>query len=180
MLFLSTITPSLELVPLGNYLGFLALAAYIATLTPTIVRIVFPTVKTHDIVRWLIQQRRAIGIFAFILAVGHAYFVIRKRNFDFFDINTYKVSSEGLSTLIIFTILTVTSNDWSVKRLKKNWKRIHELTYVAMFLLTWHVINKMSGQWTFVTPLAALSIIVVTLLFLIRKGAEVKKKIDKA
>lgn len=165
-----------ESVPLGNHLGFLALAAYIATLAPTIVRVVFPTYKTHSAVRWLLKQRRAIGILAFVLAVGHTYFVIRKRNFDFFDLNTYRASAEGLSTLIIFTLLTITSNDWSIKRLKKNWKRLHALTYAAMFLLTWHVINKMAGQWTIVTPIAAIGIIGTTVLFLVRKGSEFQRE----
>ncbi|MBT9314651.1 ferric reductase-like transmembrane domain-containing protein [Leptothoe spongobia TAU-MAC 1115] len=170
----------LESVPLGNHLGLLALVAYIATLVPTIIRIVFPSFKAHDVVRWLLKQRRAIGILAFVLAMGHAYFVIRKRNFDFFDFNTYRASSEGLATLIIFTILTITSNDWSIKRLKRNWKRLHTLTYAAMFLLTWHILNKMSGQWTLVTPIAAIGIISITSLFLMRKGAEFQKALAKS
>lgn len=170
----------LESAPLGNYLGLLALVTYVATLFPTIIRIVFPSFKSNDVVRWLLKQRRGIGILAFVLAVGHTYFVIRKRNFDFFDINTYKASVEGLSTLIIFTVLTITSNDWSIKRLKKNWKRLHTLTYAAMFLLTWHVINKMAGQWTWVTPIAAVSIIAITLLFFARKGAEFSKSLAKS
>ncbi|ESA37088.1 ferric reductase domain protein transmembrane component domain protein [Leptolyngbya sp. Heron Island J] len=169
----------LESVPLGNHLGFLALAAYVATLTPTIMRIVFPSIKSHGVVRWLLKERRAVGILAFALAVGHTYFVIRKRNFDFFDFNTYRASAEGLSTLIIFAILTATSNDWSIKRLKKNWKRLHMLTYAAMFLLTWHVINKMAGQWTLVTPIATVSITVITVLFLVRKGTEFQKEISR-
>ena len=169
-----------ESVPLGNHLGLLALVAYVATLAPTIVRVVFPTVKAHEVVRWLLKQRRAVGILAFVLAVGHAYFVIRKRNFDFFDLNTYRASAEGLSTLIIFTLLTVTSNDWSMKRLKRNWKRLHTLTYGAMFLLTWHIINKMAGQWTWVTPIAAVSIVAITVLFLVRKWAEFQKALVKS
>ena len=170
----------LESAPLGNYLGLLALVAYIATLLPTIVRIVFPAFKAHDAVRWLLKQRRAVGILAFVLAVGHAYFVIRKRNFDFFDLNTYRASAEGLSTLIIFTLLTATSNNWSMKRLKRNWKRLHTLTYGAMFLLTWHILNKMAGQWTLVTPIAAVGIIAITSLFLMRKGAEFQQALAKA
>ncbi len=171
---------SLESAPLGNYLGLLALVAYIATLVPTIIRIVFPTFKSHVVIRWLLKQRRATGILAFVLAVGHAYFVIRKRNFDFFDVNTYRASAEGLSTLLIFAVLTATSNDWSVKWLRRNWKRLHTLTYGAMFLLTWHVINKMAGQWTLVTPIAAVGIIAITALFFMRKGAEFQQTLAKA
>lgn len=166
---------TIESAPIGNNLGFLALAAYVATLVPTTVRLVLPKFKSHDAVRWLLKQRRAIGILAFVLAVGHTYFVVRKRNFDFFDLHTYQASAEGASTLIIFTLLAITSNDWSIKRLKKNWKRLHTLTYMAMFLLTWHVINKMAGQWTIVTPIAAISIIVITILFCIRRITELQK-----
>lgn len=165
----------LDFAPLGNNLGFLALAAYIATLVPTTVRIVLPQFKSHNAVRWLLKQRRAIGILAFVLAVGHTYFVVRKRNFDFFDLHTYQASAEGASTLIIFTLLSITSNDWSIKRLKKNWKRLHTLTYMAMFLLTWHVLNKMAGQWTMITPIAATSILTITVLFCIRQLTEFRK-----
>lgn len=167
---------ALDPAPVGNYLGLLALAAYVATLVPTTTRIVFPSIKSHPAVRWLLKQRRAVGIVAFFLAVGHAYLVIRKRNVDFFHAETYLVSAEGLSTLVIFTLLTVTSNDWSVRRLRYNWKRIHTLTYAAMFLLVWHVINKMAGQWTWITPLAALSICGIMVLFLIRRGLEYRQK----
>lgn len=169
-----------ESVPFGNHLGLLALVAYVATLIPTTTRIVLPTFKSNNVVRWLLKQRRAVGILAFVLAIGHAYFVIRKRNFDFFDLNTYRASAEGLSTLIIFTILTATSNNWSMKRLKRNWKRLHTLTYGAMFLLTWHIINKMAGQWTWVTPIAAISIIAITVLFLVRKGTEFQNTLLKS
>ncbi|MDY7052334.1 MAG: iron reductase, partial [Limnospira fusiformis LS22] len=73
---------------------------------------------------------------------------------------------------IIFTLLAITSNDWSVKRLKKNWKRLHELTYLAMFMLTWHVFDKMAGQWTYLTPFGAIMITGITLLFLVRRWKE--------
>lgn len=173
----------MEILPgiagLDNHFGLMALVAYIATLLPTTCRVVFPSFKTNRIPRFLLKNRRTIGILAFFLALVHAYFVIRKRNFDFFSWDTYIASFEGTATFIIFTLLAITSNDWSVKRLKRNWKRLHNLTYLAMFLLMWHVANKMSGQWTVVTPFAAVGITTITILFGIRRWIEVQNEFRK-
>ena len=166
--------------PMGNHLGLLALVAYIATLLPTTLRKVFPPLRTNWLPTTLLKERRWVGVLAFVLAFGHAYFIIRKRNFDFFDVKTYIASFEGTTTFIIFTLLTITSNDWSVKRLKKDWKRLHNLTYLAMFLLTWHVLSKMAGQWTWLTPAGAIGIVVITILFLLRKWLELRKQQEQA
>lgn len=166
----------LDIPPFGNQLGLFALAAYITTLLPSIFRVVFPAIKKTKLPKLLLKYRRVIGILAFIFALGHAYLVIRKRNFDFFDPETYIVSFEGTTTLIVFTLLAITSNDWSIKRLKRNWKRLHTLTYLAMFLLTWHVLSKMSGQWTWITPWAAIAILTTVVLFAVRKWTEIRLK----
>ncbi|MGF1537901.1 MAG: ferric reductase-like transmembrane domain-containing protein [Elainellaceae cyanobacterium] len=165
-----TVLPALP--PLANHLGFLALTAYAATLWPTIIRVVFPAAKTQKFPKFLRKRRRAIGIISFILALGHIYFVIRKRNFDFFDFKTYLISFEGTATFIILTLLTITSNNWSIKHLKQNWKRLHTLTYWAMFLLVWHILSKMQGQWTAITPLGKLVIITTAVFFGVRKWNE--------
>jgi sulfoxide reductase heme-binding subunit YedZ len=52
--------------------------------------------------------------------------------------------------------LAFTSSDEAVKRLKSNWKKIHQLTYVAIFVLPWHILDKMSGHWSHITPMAIL------------------------
>lgn len=158
--------------PLANVLGFLALGGYIMTLLPTILRTVFPDTKKTWIFKWLIKYRRPIGVAAFVFAFGHGSLLIVKRNFDFFDLRTYWVYIQGVITFVIFTLLAITSNDWSVKAMKKNWKRLHSLTYLAMFLLVWHVADKMSGHWTWLTPLGIIGIIAITILFLVRRWKE--------
>lgn len=164
---------------LGNLLGFLALATYVGTLLPTTLRIVAPTLKTSYGVRFLLINRRPLGIVSFLFAVGHAYCVIRKRNFDFGALDTYIASAEGTAMLIIFTLLAVTSNDWSVKRLKRHWKQLHTLTYLAMFLLIWHLTSKMTGQWTWITPFSLGAMVTISLLFLVRKGREAQPKLNQ-
>jgi sulfoxide reductase heme-binding subunit YedZ len=158
--------------PLPNILGLLALASYIVTLLPTILRIFFPKTKETGVPQWLLKRRRLIGIIALFLAVAHGFLLIKKRQIDFLDPKTFWIYLQGISTFIIFTILAINSNDWSVKKLKKNWKQLHKLTYLAMFLLTWHVWDKMAEHWTYLTPIGIVSITGITVLFLIRLAIE--------
>jgi methionine sulfoxide reductase heme-binding subunit len=162
----------IDLFPLSNGLGFLALSGYILTLLPTNLRIIFPQTKQASMPKWLLKNRRLIGILSFLLALGHGYLLVKKRDFDFFDPSTFVVYIQGVSTFIIFALLAITSNDWSVKRLKKNWKRLHSLTYLAMFLLTWHVWDKMADHWSYLTPLGLVTIVVFNLLYLHRRQIE--------
>jgi methionine sulfoxide reductase heme-binding subunit len=158
--------------PLSNGLGFLALGGYILTLLPTNLRIVCPQTKQTSMPKWLLKNRRLIGVLSFLLALGHGYLLVEKRDFDFFDLSTYWVYIQGVSTFIIFTLLAITSNDWSVKRLKKNWKRLHNLTYLAMFLLTWHVWDKMADHWSYLTPLGLVTVVAINLLYIQRRWIE--------
>ncbi|WP_019509574.1 ferric reductase-like transmembrane domain-containing protein [Pleurocapsa sp. PCC 7319] len=164
----------MDTAPLANFLGFLALSSYIATLLPSMLRIVFPQIKRSDVVKLLLKYRRQIGLLAFALAFFHGYLLVLKRNFDFFDLQTYWIYIQGVATFIVFTLLAITSNNWSIKKLKRNWKKLHSLTYLAMFLLTWHVWDKMSSHWSFLTPIGLLQLIIIIALFLQRKRVEQK------
>ncbi|MBW4629336.1 MAG: ferric reductase-like transmembrane domain-containing protein [Brasilonema octagenarum HA4186-MV1] len=162
-----------------HILGFLALFSYIVTLLPTILRIVFPQTKETGIPQLLLKKRRLIGILAFFFAFCHGFLLVKQRKIDFLDLETSWIYIQGIGTFIIFTLLAITSNDWSVKRLKKNWKKLHQLTYLAMFLLIWHVLDKMSGHWTYLTPFAIVGLSGITVFFFMRFRIEKGKKQQK-
>lgn len=162
----------LDTVPLANLFGLIALMLYILTLAPSIIRIVFPKTKQQKNLQWLFKNRRLIGISSFVFTFFHAYVLIKKRDLDFQDLKTGWVYLQGISTFIIFALLTVTSNDWSMKYLKKNWKKLHQLTYIAMFILLWHIWDKMSGHWSYVTPLSLTAMTTIIILFGIRRWRE--------
>ncbi|KST65163.1 ferric reductase-like transmembrane domain-containing protein [Mastigocoleus testarum] len=164
---------------LANTLGFLALFTYITTLLPTILKIIFPRIQKIEIHQFLCKYRRFIGILTFFFALGHGFLMIQKRNFDVFDTKTYWIYLQGIVTLIIFTLLAITSNNWSVRRLKKNWKKLHRLTYLAIFILIWHILDKMSGKWTYLTPIGIVAIAGTIFLFFIRIWIEYKNKQKK-
>lgn len=166
---------SLDPVPLSNLLGFASLILYCLTLLPTLIRVIFPRINSLvRISRWLLSQRRTVGIGAFLFALGHGILLVNKRYIDFTDIVTSWIYIQGIFTFLIFALLTVTSNNWSIKSLGKNWKRLHRLTYIAMFLLTWHILDKMMGHWTQVTPAAITIILTIDALFIIRKWIELR------
>jgi sulfoxide reductase heme-binding subunit YedZ len=158
----------MDVPPLANILGFIALLVYLITLLPSILKTVFPFTKESGIPQWLLKHRRLIGISAFLFALFHGFLIVKKRNLDFWDLKTFCVYIQGVSTFIIFTILAATSNNYSIKKLKKNWKKLHSLTYLAMFLLSWHIWDKMLWHWTYVTFLGFSANMIIIILFFLR------------
>ena len=105
------LTMDLDTFSQASLLGFAALTAYILTLLPTNLRIVFPLTKKTGFPQWLLKYRRLIGLLSFFLAVLHGFIFFKQRNFDVFDLKTYFVYFQGVSSFIILTLLAITSNN---------------------------------------------------------------------
>jgi sulfoxide reductase heme-binding subunit YedZ len=161
------------LIPnLPNVLGLGAVIGYILTLTPGLFRVNFPQTKSKKWFIWLTKHRRSIGIISFGFGLAHGIVIGIQRQLDFTKLSTYINYFQGITLLTIFTLLAITSNDWSVRHLKRNWKRLHSLTYLCMFLLVWHVVDKMQPGWTWVTPIALALTLIYIVLFVKRKWIE--------
>ncbi len=85
------------------------------------------------------------------------------------EFHTYIKYIQGFSTLLIFTLLAFTSHDEAVKNLKAKWRKLHQLTYLAIFILPWHILDKMSGHWTYITPVAVSLTLGIVGLFIARQ-----------
>lgn len=144
----------LKIAPLANIIGFVSLIYYSATIYPSIFKIVFPHFHKHTLIKSLSKNRRYFGIAAFCFASHHSILVIFKKKLNLLNFGTCIHTFTGLSILIIFTLLAVTSNDISIKLLKSNWKKLHSLTYLVIFILPLHILLKMYGSWTYITPIA--------------------------
>ncbi|MCE2720090.1 MAG: ferric reductase-like transmembrane domain-containing protein [Dolichospermum sp.] len=161
----------------ANIIGFLSLIYYSLTIIPTMIKTIFPNLyKQQSIWKSLLKNRRYTGVAAFCFACNHGALLIWTRSLNLLDFNTWITYFQGLSSIIIFTILAITSNDESVRKLKVTWKKIHNLTYLCLFILPWHILDKMSGNWTYLTPFAVILSISLCLLFVVRKIIEFKKK----
>ena len=148
---------------LDNALGFVALVGYLLTLIPSLLRKLF-NLKNNLLNNWLLKYRRYIGVASFGFAVNH---VVASINIsDLGDINKCSRYRIGLLLIFILGLLTFTSNNWSVKILKTDWKKLHQLTYLVILLLPLHILDKMSGKFNYFTYIEIIGIAGVAILSL--------------
>jgi methionine sulfoxide reductase heme-binding subunit len=152
----------------SNFLGLLSVMLYIGSLLPGMISSMLPNVRRNPTIVMLLRHRRFLGVSAFLLALNHGVLQFVKQDISLLESSTYIHYFQGLTMITIMTCLALTSSDESVKALKKKWKNIHKLTYFIPFLLPWHIFDKMSGHWSFVTPVAVLLSITTTALFFLR------------
>ncbi len=63
----------------------------------------------------------------------------------------------GFTGLMLLVPLFITSNNYSVRLLKKNWQRIHYLIYVSMWLIAFHV--ALQGNALYALPTFSIAIL---------------------
>jgi sulfoxide reductase heme-binding subunit YedZ len=98
-----------------------------------------------------VKLRRALGLYAFMYAAIHfvLFFVV-----DFglqFDLIVREFVEKrylwvGLPAFIILVALAATSFRWAMKRLGKNWKRLHRLIYLGAILVVLHLAFVIKGD----------------------------------
>jgi sulfoxide reductase heme-binding subunit YedZ len=86
---------------------------------------------------------RMLGLYTFMFAMVHMLIVVGlDYGFDWRflwgDLANKRYIWVGLITLTILTLLAATSFRWWMKRLGKNWKRLHRLVYLAGPLVILH------------------------------------------
>ena len=117
----------------GDWAAWLLLLA----LAATPLRLVF---RKRGWATWLLRRRRDIGVASFVYAAGHTAIYL----FD--KVSLAAVFAEagdaamltGWLALAIFIPLAATSNDKSVRALKRSWKRLHRMVYPAAILTVVH------------------------------------------
>ena len=97
---------------------------------------------------WLIKLRRWLGVTSGITAFFHfAFWLYAYTSGWQFILNSFKdwYVITGLIALLTILLLTVTSNDYSVRKLKKKWKKLHYLTYALPALVVLHALLALKG-----------------------------------
>ena len=90
-----------------------------------------------------LKVRRPLGLYAFLYAAIHfALFIGVDYGFNlgflWADIRNKAYVWVGFTAGLILLVLAVTSFDWWKRQLKKNWKRLHQLVYLASLLVILH------------------------------------------
>jgi len=99
----------------------------------------------NQVVKWrqVLKVRRALGLYAFLFASGHLLILVGvdyQFNFRFLlqDLATKSYIWVGAGAFVILLLLAITSFKWWMKRMRKNWKRLHRLVYLAGPLVILH------------------------------------------
>jgi sulfoxide reductase heme-binding subunit YedZ len=139
--------------------GELSTRLLVFTLIATPLVMLLPKAKFP---KWLMRNRRYLGVAAFAYALLHTIYYLYKVAFE-------EVMSEflqlgiitGWIAFFVFVPLAITSNDYSIRLMKKNWKKLQRWVYLAglMVIFHWRFIH---GHWGGVAfhfvPVAALQL----------------------
>ena len=130
--------------------GLWAAWLLMATLAVTPIRLLM---RKSALAVWLMRRRRDLGVASFAYAAGHTIIYLWKKGALAFDLaeigQSYLIA--GWLALALFVPLAVTSNDVSVRALKRAWKSLHRLVYPAAILTFLHWI------WSAFDPAVALA-----------------------
>jgi sulfoxide reductase heme-binding subunit YedZ len=124
----------------------------------------------------ILRIRRALGLYAFLYAGLHLLtFVGLDFGFDLGlivdEIAQRRFVQVGLLSFLILLPLAVTSTQWWIRRLGKNWKRLHRLVYVAALLALLHLAWVVKGDYR--RPLiygVVLALLLITRIPAVRKA----------
>ena len=92
---------------------------------------------------WLIKLRRMLGLYAFFYACLHFItYIWFDQYFDWMevirDVPKRPFITVGFTAFVLLIPLAVTSNNKMMRRLKKNWVKLHKLVYVIAVLGVLH------------------------------------------
>lgn len=78
-----------------------------------------------------IKLRKSAGLWAFGFACIHVMFYLREGTFNWMTWPLPDFLVLGMVGMTILGVMAATSNNWSMKRLGKAWKRLHRRVYFA-------------------------------------------------
>jgi methionine sulfoxide reductase heme-binding subunit len=133
---------------------------------------------------WQIQLRRLLGLFMFFYACLH---IITYVWLDFaliwdemiIDITKHPRILVGMAAFILTIPLAVTSNSYMIKKLKTNWKKLHQLVYVVAVLVVVHYLLLVKKDLTEPIYYAAVLVLLLGIRVYYKYIASKKKVITK-
>jgi methionine sulfoxide reductase heme-binding subunit len=98
----------------------------------------------------LITFRRMLGLYAFFYGVIHLlHYVVLDLRLDWSilqeDLTTRRFFIAGMAALVLMVPLAITSTKGWIRRLGKNWARLHKLVYLSLIIACVHYIWQWKG-----------------------------------
>jgi sulfoxide reductase heme-binding subunit YedZ len=141
------------------------------TMAITPLRLMFPGARWPN---WLLHQRRYLGVASFAYALLHtvAYLEHKRSIALIVEEGAEFAMWTGWIAFLVFVVLAVTSNDASVRVLRRTWKKIHRWVYVAALLSFAHWIFI---AFDFVPGIIHLAILLFLEIYRLWKRGKLKK-----
>jgi len=186
LVFILCLMPFVLLVfnAIGNNLGTNPVEAMTHATGDWTLRLLLITLSVTPLRRllkmnWLLKLRRMLGLFAFYYACLHLLtYVWFDQYFDWgeimLDIPKRPFITIGFAAFVLLLPLALTSTKKMMRRLKKNWSRLHRLVYLIPVLGVIHFIWLVKAD--LYEPLLYAALLSVLLLF--RLYEKVKQRIS--
>ncbi len=155
--------------------GTWALVILLISLSMTPIRLITGQV-------WQIQLRRTLGLFMFFYACLHIATYVWL-DFSFIwdeivqDVTKHPRILVGFAAFILTIPLAVTSNSYMIKRLKSNWKKLHQLVYLIAILVVVHYLLLVKKDLTEPIYYAAALVILLAIRLYYKYTSKVKTQI---
>lgn len=138
--------------------GEMAARLLIVTMAATPLCLMFPGARLP---RWLLLNRRYLGVASFAYALLHTVtYLGRKADLALIVEEALEAGmATGWLAMVLMLLLAVTSNDTSVRLLRKAWKSLHRWVYPAAVLTFLHWVLSAfdpTGAWIHFGVLALL------------------------
>jgi sulfoxide reductase heme-binding subunit YedZ len=117
--------------------GELSARLLLVTMAITPFRLMFTNARWPN---WLLQRRRYLGVASFGYAMLHTLVYLERKASLALVVEEGSDFSmwTGWIAFLVFIVLAITSNDASVRALRRTWKKIHRWVYVAALLTFAH------------------------------------------
>jgi hypothetical protein len=142
MVVLPLILNTFDQYKIGKFFGILAVFAFLTSQIPGLFRRYSLQGIFKQVGNLLMYPRAHIGVLMFLLATVHYQLTfilptVRTIEYGFKTPEPFAVF--GIMAFYLCFPLFVTSNDWSKKKLKQNWSKLHKLTYFILWVIFIHV-----------------------------------------
>jgi sulfoxide reductase heme-binding subunit YedZ len=100
----------------------------------------------------LLPWRRTLGLLAFFYALSHAFVYVFLDRAAYWpeiveDVTTRPYIMIGMVAVLLLLPLAITSTRFAMRLLKKNWQRLHRLTYLIAALALLHFFMAVKLDW---------------------------------
>jgi DMSO/TMAO reductase YedYZ heme-binding membrane subunit len=111
-----------------------------------------------NLVRW----RRTLGLMAAAWFFLHFSAAVRymRESYSVAELRAYyePATNPGMTALLVFFVLFITSYDWARKLLGKSWKRLQSLVWYCVPLI---LVHSVGAKWTFEQSLTHVSLFIL-------------------